>query len=102
MAMMSTADKNRWWWQRRTINWKDGGRRQETTARRDSDERWQRQRIGGDDCDGLRRLPQTAMAADDDGVERRRHARVADNDGQRMRPGDKQRRHSAFIRGNNC
>ena len=75
MAMMSTADKKRWrlrWW---TINWKDGGRRRETTATRDRDERRQRQRIGQGDCGGLWRLPWTAMAADD-GIEHRQHARA--------------------------
>ncbi len=70
MAMMSISDKKRRWQRRRAINWKDGGRRREITASRDSDKRRQRQRIGDDDdCGGLMRLPRTAMATDGDGVE---------------------------------
>ena len=44
---------------------------QETTATvtSDSDKRWRRQRIGDDDCGGLRQLPRTAMATDDDGID---------------------------------
>ena len=79
--MMSTTDKRRRQRQRRrrqrrTINWKDGGHQRETTVTRDSDERWRRQRIGDDDCGGLRRLPRTAMAMDDDDVEQQRHVRA--------------------------
>ena len=89
MVMMSTADKKRR--RRRTINWKDGGRRQETTATRDSDERRRRQRIGNDDCGGLRQLQRTAMATDEDGVERQRHARAGDGRRWRgTRPGGEQ------------
>ena len=77
-AMMSTADKK---WRRRrrrrrAINWKDGGRRQETMVTRDSDERRRRQQIGDNDCGGLRRLPQTAIVTDYNGVERRWHTRA--------------------------
>ena len=58
------------------MNWKVGGRRHETMATRDSDERRLRQRIGVNDCGGLRRLSWTAMATDDDGVDPRRHERA--------------------------
>ena len=116
MVMMSTAnkkwwrrqDKKQWWrwrwrWRWRTINWKGGSRRRETTATRDSNERQQRQWIGNDDCGGLWRLPLTAMLADDMSLNNGGMQELAaDDDGKGMRPGGKQTRHSAFIRGNNC
>ena len=83
-------------------NWKYGGCGRETTVTRDSNERRPRQRIGDDDCGGLRQLPWTAMATDDDGVERRRtRLRAADDDGEETRPSGEQRRHLAFISGSN-
>jgi len=75
---MSTANKK--WWQRRqqrrTINWKDGGHQQETFATRDINKSRQRQRIGDNNCGGLQRPLRTAMAMDDDSVERERHMRA--------------------------
>jgi hypothetical protein len=49
------------------------------------------------DCHG-RRWWRMAMALNDDGT----RELAADDDEQGARPGGEQRRHSAFIRGNNC